>query len=77
MQAALVHRKVVGKLVFVAVFLNLQIRLGVLQFLFDWDQLMPAADADAEQLCQSIDHLHGILTPFFLAEPPDGIQRII
>ena len=67
----------IGKLVFVAVFLDLQVGLGVLQLLLDRDQLMAAADADAEQLCQSIDHLHGILTPFFLAEPPDGIQRII
>ena len=48
LRAAFIHCEMVGKLVFVAVFLNLQIRLGVLQLLFDRDQLMPAADADAE-----------------------------
>ena len=35
----------IGKLVFVAVFLNLQVGLGVLQLLLDRDQLMAAADA--------------------------------
>ena len=76
-QAALVHRKVVGKLVFVAVFLNLQIRLGVLQLLFDRDQLMPAADADAEQPRQCMDHLDGIGVFAALTHPGDGIQRIV
>lgn len=49
----------------------------MLYFFFNGDQFVPLADTDTKQFRQSIDHLHGILTPFFLAEPPDGIQRII
>ena len=75
--AVLIHRKMIGKLVFVAVFLDLQVGLGVLQLLFDRDQLMPAADADAEQPRQCMDHLDGIGVFAALTHPGDGIQRIV
>ena len=67
----------VGKLVFVPVFLNLQIAFGVLDLPGNGDQLVALADADAEQPGQRVDHLHriGVFAP--LAHPRDGIQRVV
>ena len=55
----------------------MQITLCMLKFLLDRDQFMSAADADAEQSCKCIDHLHGIFITSGFAHPGDRIERII
>lgn len=62
---------------FIAEILNMQIALCMLQLFLNRDQLMSAADADAEQPCQGIDHLHGIFIASGFAHPGDRIQCII
>ena len=76
-QAPRVHVKFIGELVFVAVLLDLEIALGVLDLLGDGDELVAAADADAEQPRQCMDHLDSIGVFAALTHPGDGIQRIV
>ena len=76
-QAPRVHVKFIGELVFVAVLLDLEIALGVLDLLGDGDELVAAADADAEQPCQGVHHIHRVGVPPPLAHPGDGVQGII
>lgn len=59
-QALLLHVEGIGKLILIAVGLDLQIALGMLQLAADGDELVAAADADAEQPRQRIDHLDGL-----------------
>ena len=49
----------------------------MLELFFDGDQLMAAADADAEQPGQRMHHLDGVGVFAALAHPGDGIQRIV
>ena len=76
-QTALVHREMVGELVLIAVFLDLQVGFGVLQFFFNRDQFVPTADADAEEPRQRVDHLDGVGIFATFAHPGDGIERIV
>ena len=76
-QALLLHVEGIGKLILIAVGLDLQIALGMLQLAADGDKLVAAADADAEQPRQRIDHLDGLGISPLLAHPCDGVKRII
>ena len=66
-----------GKLVFIAVRLNLQIALRMLQFAADGNQLVPAADADAEQARKGIDHLDSLGVFTLFTHPGDRVQRVV
>ena len=76
-KACLINIKLIPELIFIAEILNMQIALCMLQLFLNRDQLMSAADADAEQPCQGIDHLHGIFIASGFAHPGDRIQCII
>ena len=67
----------IGKLVLIAVFLNLQIAFGMFDLLGDWNQLMPLTDADAEQPRQRVDHLYCVGVAPLLAHPRNRVQRVV
>ena len=76
-QAALFGIDRPGELVFIAVRLYFQIALRVLQFVSNGDQLMPAADADAEQAGKRIDHLDSLGVFTLFAHPGDRVQGVV
>ena len=76
-QARRVHLEPVGKLILVAILLDLQIALGVFDLLGDGDELVALADADAEEPGQGVDHLHRVGVAALFAHPGDGVQGIV
>ena len=76
-QAGLLHIEAVRKLVFIAVGLDFEIAFGVAQLRADGDELVAAADADAKELGQGVDHLHRLVVAALLTHPGNGIQGVI
>ena len=76
-QTIRVHVKLIGELVFIAVFLNLQVALGVFDLFGDGDQLVSLADADSEQPGQGVDHFYRIGVASLLTHTGNGIQCVV